>query len=145
MDSVSGLIIFAVAVTVALLLLFRLLAPRRSAARQPTLEFAITFDSAGFVLADQRLHPGADLRLSWQEIGRVVAYKRDRFAYDRLCLFVARADGSGVELSEEMDGWKAFCGVLPQVLPGCKPSAEWFLPVTFPAFATNKTELYVRS
>ncbi len=113
--------------------------------RQPSLEFAITFDSAGFMLADHRLHPVPDLRLSWQEISRVVAYKRDLFAYDRLCLFVARADGSGVELSEEMDGWKAFCEALPEVLPGCKASADWFMPVTFPAFATNKTELYVRS
>ena len=145
MDSISGLIIFGVAVTIGLLLLFRLLAPRRSAARQPSLEFAITFDSTGFVLADHRLNPGADLRLSWQEIGRIVAYKRDLFAYDRLCMFVARADGSGIEVNEEMDGWKALCEALPQVLPGCKSFDDWFQAVAFPAFATNKTELYVRS
>ena len=102
------------------------------------------FDSSGFVLADHRLHPGADLRLSWQEISRIVAYKRDVFAYDRVCMFVGRADGSGIEVNEEMDGWKALCQALPQVLPGCKSFDDWFRTATFPAFAMNKTELYVR-
>ena len=145
MDSIPGFLAFGAAVTVVLLLLFRLFARRRSGARQPALEFAITFDPAGFVVADHRLNPGADLRLPWPEVGRVVAYKRDRFAYDCICMFVARADGSGVELNEEMEGWKPFCEALPRVLPGCKSFDDWFQAVAFPAFATNKTELYVRA
>ena len=127
-----------------LLLAFRLLAPRRSSARQPALEFAITFDSTGLMLGDLRLHPTPDLRLPWREIGRIVAYKRDLFVYDRICMFVARADGSGVELNEEMDGWQTFCEELPQALPGCKSYDDWFRSVAFPAFAKNTTELYGR-
>ena len=96
------------------------------------------------MLADLRLHPGADRQLRWPEVARIDAYKRDRFIYDRICLFVARADGSGVELNEEMDGWKLFCEALPQLLPGCKSFDDWFGTVAFPAFATNKTELYAR-
>ena len=144
MTSLLTFLLFGVVAAIVPLLIFRYLAPRRTAARQPALEFAITFDSAGFTVADLRLNPVVDLRLSWLEVGRVVAYKRDLFAYDRICLFVARVEGEGVELNEEMDGWKAFCEALPEVLPGCKSLAEWFMPVTFPAFAMNKTELYLR-
>lgn len=144
MGSLLSFLVFGTVAAVVPLLLFRFLAPRRTAARQPALEFAITFDSTGMILADLRLNPVADLELPWREVGRIVAYKRDLFTYDCICMFVARADGSGIELNEEMDGWKAFCEMLPQVLPGCKSSADWLVSVTFPAFATNTTELYVR-
>ncbi len=145
MASLLSFFLFTAGVVLALLLLFRLLAPRRTAARQPALEFAITFDSAGFALADLRLNPIPDVQFHWLEINRIVAYKRDLFTYDCICMFVAQADGAGVELNEEMDGWKPFCEVLPEVLPGCESFGDWFGRVAFPAFATNPTELYARA
>jgi hypothetical protein len=55
------------------------------------------------------------------------------------------ADGTGIELDEEMAGWTSLTESLPRHLPGCKPWAEWFMTVAFPAFDTNAAEIYVRA
>jgi hypothetical protein len=81
---------------------------------------------------------------SWASIRLVTAFKRDLFAVDCICLHFEGTDGIGVELNEEMAGWNRLIDALPLKLPGCKPFAEWFLVVAFPAFAPNPTEIYSR-
>ena len=73
-----------------------------------------------------------------------MAFKRDFFTVDCICLFLARADGTGIELDEGMARWNSFVEALPQHLPGCKPWSEWFSVVAFPAFVPNETEIYAR-
>lgn len=118
---------------------------RRLLAQQNAPKFSIAFDSAGFVVTDLRPGSASSIHILWPEIHRMVAYKRDLFAYDCICLFVARADDTGIELDEQMVGWAAFCEALPRLLPGCTPHEVWFRQVAFPAFATNLTELYARA
>ncbi|MFO0985592.1 MAG: hypothetical protein U1E76_28300 [Planctomycetota bacterium] len=106
--------------------------------------FAIAMDSAGLTVTDLRRKNTEPLGMRWIEIHRVIAFKRDLFAVDRLCLLLADADGLGIEVHEDMARWRALVTALPQHLVGCKPWSEWFAAVAFPAFATNQTEIYKR-
>lgn len=103
---------------------------------------AISFDSEGFTVTN--LHNSKYCRINWKEVDRVVVFKRDFFTYDCICMFLSLADGSGIELDEEMAGWSRFMTEMPLRLPGCKPSEELYKVVVYPAFVTNETEIYSR-
>jgi hypothetical protein len=107
--------------------------------------YAITFDSVGFTVDALRDSKPESIGMFWSEVSRAFAFKRDCFLVDCICLFLARADGTGIELNEEMARWKSLTDALPKVLPGCKPWSECFSVVAFPAFATNATEIYARA
>ena len=81
-------------------------------------------------------------RIAWDDIKRIVAYKRDIFAYDLICLAVDFG-GNNIELNEEMEGWDALLELLPGRLPGVLPSAEWWKIVALPPLATNLTTLFL--
>jgi len=83
--------------------------------------------------------------LCWPEVREVVAFKRDLYAVDLICLTFGLASGRAVELHEEMHGWQAVLEGLPQYLPGSKPFPEWFHEVAVPAFAPNPTFVFRRS
>lgn len=90
----------------------------------------------GFEIKDQ---------LRWNEVGAVLAYKRDCLMIDQIR--VALADLSGlvrIDISEEDAGYRMLIDELPRRLDGCLAPEEWFTRVAFPAFATNMTELYRR-
>jgi hypothetical protein len=78
--------------------------------------------------------------MRWAEVHRATAFKRDLFTVDCICLLFARLDDTGLELGEEMAGWRSFVAALPLHLPGCHD--DWFSTVAFPAFAPNPTEIY---
>jgi hypothetical protein len=107
--------------------------------------YKVDFNSDGFTLADLRGKKHESFTMPWIEVLRVTAFKRDLLTLDRVCLFLARADGKGVELHEDMAGWSSFAEALPEYLPGCKPTSEWFPAVALPAFAPNQTEIYDRN
>jgi hypothetical protein len=107
--------------------------------------YAIAFDSHGFTVTDLRRQKREAVPMSWSDVCRVTAFKRDLFAVDCICLHFGGDDGTGVELNEEMAGWNRLMGALPALLPGCKPHSEWFFAVAFPAFAANPTEIYSRA
>jgi hypothetical protein len=107
--------------------------------------YAITSDSTGLTVRDLRRKGGEVVAVSWPEVIRATVFKRDLFSVDCLCLCFGRVDGTALEIDEEMAGWNSLMEALPQYLPGCKPFSEWFLPVAFPAFAANPTEIFLRS
>jgi len=79
----------------------------------------------------------------WREIKAIVAYKRDCFAYDLLCLAVEDASGV-IEICEQDDGWDDFIKALGTNLPGSVPRENWWPQVVQPPFATNPTVVYRR-
>jgi hypothetical protein len=103
----------------------------------------IECDSTGCSVTplDKRAEPA---RIEWRDVDRATAFKRDLFAVDLLCLALIRADGSAVELDEDMKGWDAFVQSLPARLPGCAKWESWFADVAFPAFERNETEVFRR-
>lgn len=76
---------------------------------------------------------------------RVVAFKRDVYAYDLLCLAFEIRPQAVLELNEEMAGWNSLIEALPQHLRGALETNEWFAKVTFPAFEVSPVVVYERS
>lgn len=92
-----------------------------------------------------RYHDGSEsrIRLRWQDVNGVVAYKRDLMTIDEICVGFSTPSGD-VEIREEMQGWEALIEVLPTHLPGTPSSSDWWKNVAQPPFATNATKLYSR-
>ena len=82
-------------------------------------------------------------RLHWKDVNGVVAYKRDLFAYDEICLGFSSPNG-GVEVNEQMQGWDALINALPAYLAGVPCPDQWWEKVAQPPFATNATTLLSR-
>lgn len=120
------------------------LAARWSNARTGVPRPVIRFDDAGMTLI---VWHGDNLEtkteLIWNEVNGVVAYKRDCFATDLICMGFTTADGA-VELNEGMDGWEALVDAVPSLLPGATSREEWWGKVAQPPFATNPTKLFSR-
>ena len=83
--------------------------------------------------------------IAWDDIGAVLAYKRDCYAYDLICVGLVDRDGHVLaEISEQDAGYKDLVRELPIHLSGCLTLDEWFMKVAFPAFETQATQLYRR-
>jgi hypothetical protein len=81
----------------------------------------------------------------WADVFHVVAFKRDLFHVDLICMEIQDRLNSSIEVDEEMEGWKELVANLPEYLPGFPKFEEWFLRVATPAFETCPTELYRRA
>lgn len=93
-----------------------------------------------------RLHSagGEGPLVPWDQITKVVAFKRDVYAHDLICLLIEQADGSLFEIDERAPGWMALVNELPIRLPAARAYADWFKEVAFPAFDTSPTSVFVR-
>ena len=80
-------------------------------------------------------------KATWNEINGAVAYKRDCFAYDLLCVGFSTPDGS-FETNEQMEGWETLIEMLPTYLPGTPKPEQWWGKVVQPPFAINATTLF---
>jgi hypothetical protein len=107
--------------------------------------YAISFDSERLTVTDLRSQKHGATVIFWSDIRHATAFKRDLFNIDCICLHLVCADGTGVELNEEMAGWSRLMDALQTYLPGCKPHSDWYATVAFPAFAPNPTEIYLRA
>jgi hypothetical protein len=69
----------------------------------------IVFDPSGFQVIPNKPSSEPSATMPWGEVDSVMAFKRDLFAYDCICLFAAKSAGTGVELDEEMGGVAGIC------------------------------------
>jgi hypothetical protein len=81
---------------------------------------------------------------TWQEVSRVIAFKRDQWIVDRICLVFELNGTETMEVNEEMEGWTALVNAVPVYLSGALAQEEWWSKVAFPAFQTCLTEIYPR-
>lgn len=81
----------------------------------------------------------------WNRISRIVAFKRDLYGSDLICLLVEQADGTVLEVNERMPGWTELVTEIPIRLPSAKPYTVWFPEVAFPAFDISRTSVFVRA
>jgi len=104
----------------------------------------IQFDQAGLMLTVCHADGSeSKTELSWSEVNGIVAYKRDCFAVDLICMGITTPDGA-IEVNEEMDGWEALTDAIPTLLPGMTGKKEWWDKVAQPPFAANPTTLFSR-
>jgi hypothetical protein len=104
---------------------------------------AVRFDEVRMVLTRTDDGGTKQTELRWSEVSRVVAYKRDCYAIDLICIAFSTAAGA-VEVNEEMEGWDALTDALPMLLPGTPDKSQWWQKVAQPPFATNATALFSR-
>ena len=100
----------------------------------------LVVDDLGFSLCKS----GNELeRYAWNEVEKIVAFKRDYFTYDKICLQIDIGNRVGpLELNEEFAGYKQFSEAIEKYLPSvCQ---GWWSKVAFPAFAENATLVFLR-
>lgn len=83
--------------------------------------------------------------MTWPDVVRVSALKRDLSRVDLICLQFERSDGQVYEVHEEMIGWPDLLAALPRHLPGCLTEGEMLEKVMEPPFAANETVLFRRA
>jgi hypothetical protein len=107
---------------------------------------SVTHDSGGIQLSWSRAdgREGTE-RVAWERVCRVVAYKRDLFATDLVCLGIEDGDGPVLELDEEMPGWESLLTDLPVFLRGALDRDRLLAAVVQPPFATSETTVYERA
>jgi hypothetical protein len=89
--------------------------------------------------------PGGESHsVPWDGIARIVAFKRDVYGSDLICLLIEPVNGSVLEANEEMPGWADLVREVPIRLPSAKPYPTWFAEVAFPAFSVSPTSIFVR-
>ena len=105
---------------------------------------SIACSDSGFVVtAFDSKNPEKTVSMPWKDVVSVLAYKRDVFAYDLICLAFSSGEIQ-VEVHEQMDGWSDLIERLPVVLPGTLAVADWWKRVALPPFATSITTLFKR-
>ena len=116
----------------------RLLTRLREAFSLPRETREVAWDDAGF---EVREHGRVLVRVQWQDIREIFAYKEDRFTVDDICLgFRAREDDIFYMVSEDFVGYRPFLTHLEQRFSGIR--TDWFSEVAFPAFEPNRTTLW---
>jgi hypothetical protein len=108
-------------------------------------DFGLAIDATGITVSRRRPTFEPSHSIAWNDIVRVVAFKRDWLTVDCICLAIATTDGTTTEVNEEMEGWEALTGALPKHLAGSKDWTECFSQVAFPAFATKETVIFEKS
>ncbi len=92
---------------------------------------------------EQRGRTGVE-RLRWADVERAVAFKRDLWAVDLVCLEL-EAKGLVLEIDEEMEGWQDVLAALPERLPGCLDGRAIFAAVMHPPMAESRAVVFVRA
>src|SRR5262249_156198 len=99
-------------------------------------------NQAGFTVSiAESTQPMASLE--WDDVSAVLAYKRDLYTVDLICLGFVTRNGT-IEVHEEMQGWSQLLDQFPSRLPGAPPCSDWWGRVAKPPFAPSVTKLFER-
>jgi len=85
-----------------------------------------------------------EVSISWNNVRKVDAYKRDLFSYDMVCVSFETLSSKSIEVDESMRGFTELMEEASKSLPGLTKFSDWYFKITQPAFATNLTPLYER-
>ncbi len=111
--------------------------------RKPRRSISLELVPNGFsLIADNPREVIAEIH--WDEISRVIAYKRDCFIYDQICFAVDIEKAKAFEICEDMEGWENLIQTFPQKLSGFPEKKQWLQKLAFPAFKTNVITLFER-
>jgi len=102
----------------------------------------ITHDNERITLFDTS--DEKEVSISWDNVRKVDAYKRDLLTYDMVCVSFETLSEQSIEVDEGMKGFTELMEEASSALPGLTKFSDWYLNITQPAFATNLTPLYER-
>ena len=83
------------------------------------------------------------IKIDWNEINKLTAYKTDLLTTDEICLFVQAEKGKQFEITESTKGWFQFIEKTKEQFPSI--SKTWEIEIANPAFERKESELYNRS
>lgn len=83
--------------------------------------------------------------LEWNDIQRIMAFKRDVYAHDLVCMLIEKAGAGSLEVNESMHGWTELVNQLPVRLPAAMRFADWFPQVTSTVFEPSPVEVFART
>jgi hypothetical protein len=69
----------------------------------------------------------------WNEVSRILAFKKDCFTTDSIRLLFL-TDSTSLEAGENDPGWETLIEDLASRVPGCERLEDWFNSVAFLAF-----------
>ena len=95
---------------------------------------SIQVSDYGIIISDEK----DKMQIAWNDITKIVAFKRDLYAVDVICIAIERNDGV-CELNEEMKGFSDLFGFMEKNL---YVSPSWYIDIMTPAFATNMIIIY---
>ena len=105
----------------------------------------IQCDDSGVTLFAVPANDEPKLRLAWEQITSVYAYKRDCVTVDQIRLVLGDDhQQSWMEVTEDDIGFKVLIVELARRLPDFPGVYDWWDKVASPAFETNWTQLYGR-
>jgi hypothetical protein len=107
-------------------------------ARKPEMIIATDHDFA--ILRGGR--PLASAR--WDDVLRLLAYKRDEFTTDLVCLDIELRGGRILSVHEEVPGWEDFLDAAERALPDMHSFRSWFPQVAQPPFARSEHVVFER-
>ncbi|SCX77819.1 hypothetical protein [Nitrosospira sp. Nsp13] len=98
------------------------------------------------IAIEGRLSDGGDgsIVLPWTAVSQVVAYKRDVYAGDLICLGIELDGQRVVELDETMQGWQEFIEALPVYLAGAMSPEEIFVRLVAEDNPSNNVTVFLR-
>lgn len=114
-----------------------------STLRKKPAEFSVEFNQDGIVQTAKCQDGSEVMRLAWDEIAHVFAYKRDLYSVDQIC-FVIECHDFRMEIRESDEGYESLIAQMESNIPGFPPREQWWEKVAFPAFAPNWTIIYRR-
>lgn len=82
---------------------------------------------------------GIEKKVSWNEIDKIIAYKKDLFTTDLVCVDITH-NTTIITLTEELVGWDIFVKTMGEKLPLIDPDWEW--KVIQPPFETNLITIF---
>lgn len=84
------------------------------------------------------------LRITFDEVYRVSAFKTDEGTYDTIWIEFECVDGAMARFCDESEGWSEALSKLPTCFSERMNLEHWFFEVAFPAFAQNHRVLFTR-
>lgn len=81
-------------------------------------------------------------RVNWDEITKLIAYKRDQITVDRIELEIVFGDKAFM-ISEDLPGWYQFVIKTKEIYPTIPK--DWDVKINQPAFDKNVTTIYDKS
>lgn len=98
----------------------------------------LKFDKKFLYFIDENI---CSVKISWDIVSEVFAFKRDLFTVDEICIgFRINDEGEYYEINEEMENYTELINFLNIPFAGIKQN--WFTDVAHPAFETNLVSLW---